>query len=150
MSGRRGSFVEIPLLPSQEFCGIGLSWCKFKLHYFNARQSQTREQRNLYVLDIPGGPGEVVDRATQHPLGFITLKDARIIYFDIRGTGYSRIPISNAYDQFLRARYVVDDIEELRRKIFNECLPEEAPIETYCERKHRPGMPSTLIVRARL
>jgi hypothetical protein len=137
MSARRGSFIEISLLPKREFCGVGLSLCRFNLHYFYARQSETRS-RNIYVLYIPGGPGEVVDRGERHPLEFIQLGDVRIVYFDIRGTGYSLIPISNAYDQFLRARYVRDDIEELRRKIFNECSPEEAPSETNCERKHRP------------
>jgi alpha/beta hydrolase fold len=137
MSSRRGSFIEIPLLPGRQICGVGLAWCEFKLHYFNARQQETRS-REKYVLYIPGGPGEVIDRAKQHPLEFITSHDVRIVYFDIRGAGYSLIPIHNTYDQFLRAKYVMEDIEELRRKIFNECLPEEAPIETNCERKHRP------------
>jgi pimeloyl-ACP methyl ester carboxylesterase len=138
MSARRGSYIEIPLLPNRELCGLKVSRCMFELHYFTRDALITNLPRDIYVLYIPGGPGEVVDRVKEHPLGFIKSHKVRIVYFDVRGTGYSIIPESNVHDQFLRAEYVVEDIEELRKKIFNECSTGEAPIETGCERKHRP------------
>ena len=55
---------------------------------------------------------------------------AKYIYFDVRGTGYSLIPQRNEYDEFLRAKYVVEDIEALRRKIFNECAEGNFPSST--------------------
>jgi pimeloyl-ACP methyl ester carboxylesterase len=42
-----------------------------------------------------------------------------IIYFDMRGVGLSAIPLPNTYDQFLRAKFVVEDIEMIRQKVLD-------------------------------
>jgi pimeloyl-ACP methyl ester carboxylesterase len=109
--------------------------CQFELHYFEGppTESQFRDKNVLY---IPGGPGDIVDRKNA-ALDFTDI-NANYIYFDVRATGYSLIPESNVYDQFLRAKYVVEDIEALRKQYFNECSKGEHPIETGCEQKRKP------------
>ena len=52
---------------------------------------------------------------------------ANVVYFDVRGTGFSVIPESNDYDQFLRADYVVEDIETLRKRLTGECATWDVP-----------------------
>jgi pimeloyl-ACP methyl ester carboxylesterase len=116
MSSRRNAFIELDLAPGSLGCAF-LSQCTFELHYFEGRQQQL--SRDKVVLYIPGGPGDIVDRE-KHALSFAEMA-TKLIYFDVRGTGYSVIPETNDYDQFLRAKYVVEDIEALRRKTFNEC-----------------------------
>ena len=119
MSSRRNAFIEVDLAPSSPRCAF-LSQCTFELHYFEGRQRQLAPtERDKVVLYIPGGPGDIVDRE-KHALSFAEM-GVRLVYFDVRGTGYSVIPETNDYDQFLRAKYVVEDIEALRRKTFNEC-----------------------------
>jgi pimeloyl-ACP methyl ester carboxylesterase len=132
MSSRRGSFMEADLKPGSPFCGLGFARCTFDLYYFEG-PPVIKKDTTKYILYIPGGPGDIVDRSK--PMLDIFDLGARYIYFDVRGTGYSLIPESNEYDEFLRARYVVEDIEALRRKIFNECAAGEVPIEHSCEMK---------------
>jgi pimeloyl-ACP methyl ester carboxylesterase len=135
MSSRRGSFFEADLQPGSPFCGFGLARCSFELYYFDGPRFHDRFRiRN--VLYIPGGPGDVVDRENP-PLDIFGISQKNV-YFDVRGTGYSAIHESNAYDQFLRARNVVEDIEALRKKYFNECSKKEDPMETKCEQKRKP------------
>jgi pimeloyl-ACP methyl ester carboxylesterase len=40
-----------------------------------------------------------------------------IVYFHLRGSGYSQFPESNSYDQYLRTRYAVEDIEHIRENL---------------------------------
>jgi pimeloyl-ACP methyl ester carboxylesterase len=135
MSTRRGSFFEADLKPGSPFCGLGFAYCTFDLHYFQGPPTKS-DFRDKTILYIPGGPGDIVDRKLPDLDSWDI--DADYIYFDVRGTGYSTIHESNAYDQFLRARYVVEDIEALRKKYFNECSKGEDPIETKCEQKRKP------------
>jgi pimeloyl-ACP methyl ester carboxylesterase len=124
MSSRRSDFVEVDLASGSPVCRF-LPECRFELHYFEGRQKPTGSpaDREKVLLYIPGGPGDIVDRE-KHALSFARM-DTKLIYLDVRGTGYSVIPESNDYDQFLRAKYVMEDIEALRRKIFNECGHEQ-------------------------
>lgn len=83
--------------------------CTFHLHYFiGGKYVKSRPT----ILFIPGGPGHVV-HPQQRDLSFME-PFANVVYFDIRGSGQSQIPASNNYDKYLRARYVVEDIENLR------------------------------------
>jgi pimeloyl-ACP methyl ester carboxylesterase len=133
MSSRRGSHVEADLKPGSSSCGFGLS-CKFELHYFEGLRNNP-DVRPKMVLYIPGGPGEIVDRETP-ALDYADF-NANYLYFDVRGTGYSLLPESNDYDQFLRAQNVVEDIEELRKKYFVDCSEREVSVKTGCERKSK-------------
>jgi pimeloyl-ACP methyl ester carboxylesterase len=124
--------VDVLLLPGMVSCGE--PDCKFVLHYFNRDSldsfigSTIRLLSNFFgtgdrgerktILYIIGGPGQIVDRR-QRDLEFLEDKH-NVIYFDIRGTGLSAIPLQNSYDRFLRARYVVEDIEVLRQKALGD------------------------------
>ena len=133
MSSRRSSYIEAELKPGSPFCGLGFALCTFDLHYFEGPPAAIKGDTTKYILYIPGGPGDIVDRSK--PMLDIFDLGAKYIYFDVRGTGYSLIPQPNEYDEFLRAKYVVEDIEALRRKIFNECAEGEVPVEHGCEKK---------------
>ena len=138
MDSRRKPFVETELMPGSPLCGFRLSRCKFELHYFEGQKPEVAD-RTKYILYIPGGPGDIVDRKNPTLHGMVL---GQSVFFDVRGTGYSVIPESNAYDQFLRAKHVVEDIETLRqemaKKIRNECADGETPMENSCKEGKRP------------
>lgn len=126
MNSRMGGKIEAELKPGSWFCGF-VKDCKFDLHYFFNRwydgpapgRKYNPENKKPWILYIAGGPGEIVDRVTSD-LNFLDSR-ANVVYFDVRGTGFSVIPESNDYDPFLRADYVVEDIETLRKTLLNEC-----------------------------
>jgi pimeloyl-ACP methyl ester carboxylesterase len=130
MDSRRRPFVEAELLPGYSLCGFR-SQCNFELHYFEGQKPTKVTPQTKYILYIPGGPGDIVDR--QYPIPDRIRINEQYVYFDVRGTGYSVIPESNDYDQFLRAKYVVEDIEILRQEIakkrYDECRYGETPLE---------------------
>src|SRR5215510_11406996 len=71
------------------------------------------------ILFIPGGPGTIpiLDQGDINRLEILEKIGCNIAYFHVRGSGRSRIDPSNQYDRFLRADYVVKDIEKLRLKL---------------------------------
>jgi hypothetical protein len=111
MQSQAGPSLEADLNPNSPFCGFAGN-CKFDLHYFSGKGNLEDPERHN-VLFIPGGPGEIVERsnATFDSLNI----GVNFFYFDVRGTGNSVIPESNVYDQFLRAEYVVEDVEAIRK-----------------------------------
>ena len=139
MNSRVGPSVEADLKPGSPFCGFRVQ-CKFDLHYFFGRDYDADDPERKNVLYISGGPGDIVDRANAS-LDSMRM-GANFFYFDVRGTGFSIIPESNDYDQFLRAKYVVEDIETLRqvmaKKIHNECADGETPMENNCKEGTTP------------
>ena len=156
-SSQRGLNVPAQLRGTSMPCGLNLSSCTFDLNYFygtdwvewsDAKSNNlpgakeavgSAQERPKYILFIPGGPGDIVDRYSPPPLGGWKVNR---VYFDVRGTGLSMIPDSNAYDKFLRAEYVADDIETLRQQIFrnseNECMDGEFPLENECRLGRTP------------
>jgi pimeloyl-ACP methyl ester carboxylesterase len=111
MNPTTARMVEVDLLPGSSNCDA--DECAFNLHVFPGDGYNHDEKR--YILFIPGGPGQIVDR---HRRDLKQLEsDYNIIYFDVRGSGLSLIPKSNLYDKFLRAEYVVEDIETIRRAL---------------------------------
>ena len=124
MSSRRSSFVEVDLKPGSPFCGLGFASCTLELYYFEGPRVIKKDTRK-YILYITGGPGDIADRSK--PILDIFDLNARYIYFDVRGTGYSHVPERNEYDEFLRAKYVVEDIEALRRKSSTSVQRENFP-----------------------
>jgi len=109
---------DVNLLPDRsnhEYRGI------FDLCYFYGDKFNLSNIRRKSILFIPGGPGEIVDRK-RRDLKFLEARH-NVVYFDIRGSGLSKIPSPNSYDQFLRARYVVEDLESLRRRVLGDHQP---------------------------
>jgi pimeloyl-ACP methyl ester carboxylesterase len=89
--------------------------CGYQIHYFTSGPSSSGKT----ILYIPGGPGQIVNRDPK-------LRDLqelesmfRIVYFDVRGAGLSapQSAVDNSSDRFLRANYVVKDMEEIRKQV---------------------------------
>lgn len=144
MNSRVGRRVEVELQPDSVFCLA--QQCKFDLHYFFGKEYEgpdpytktdstpARDGNKKWVLFIPGGPGEIVDRGNpdlDEPRRLYY--GANVVYFDVRGMGFSTILESNYYDRFLRSKYVVEDIETLRKHLLRECSAWEAPLEAECK-----------------
>jgi len=94
--------------------------CKFDLYYFFGKGFNLARPGRKNILFIAGGPGALVDNVNQvnRPLGHLEASH-NIVYFDLRGGGRSLLPASNKFDRFLRAEYVADDIEKIRRAVLN-------------------------------
>jgi len=94
--------------------------CGYDVHFFKTQSSTPRAKTILY---ISGGPGQIVDR-TQPDLDAVKDK-FNVVYFDIRGAGLSAPPnaVDNSTDKFLRAKFVIKDIEEIRKKV----IPNDGP-----------------------
>jgi pimeloyl-ACP methyl ester carboxylesterase len=71
------------------------------------------------ILFIPGGPGTIprLNQEADNRLELLEELKHNVAYFHVRGSGRSRIDPSNKYDRFLRADYVVEDIERLRLQL---------------------------------
>lgn len=95
--------------------------CKFDLYYFTGKGFSLPRASRKNILFIAGGPGQLVDHADQNNrmLGFLEAKH-NIVYFDLRGGGRSVIDGDNRYDQFLRAEYVADDMERIRKALLGK------------------------------
>ena len=95
--------------------------CKFDLYYFTGKGFSLARASRKNILFIAGGPGQLVDHLDQNNrmLGYLEAKH-NIVYFDLRGGGRSVINGDNKYDQFLRAEYVADDIERIRKALLGK------------------------------
>jgi pimeloyl-ACP methyl ester carboxylesterase len=92
--------------------------CRFDLFYFTGQGFNLNQAKRKTILFIAGGPGQVVSNQApeQRMLGYLEARH-NLVYFDVRGAGRSVIEGDNRYDFFLRAQYVVDDIEKIRKAI---------------------------------
>lgn len=92
--------------------------CKFDLFYFRGQGFNLANPKRKNILFIAGGPGQVVNNQRQDSrmLGYLEAKH-NVIYFDLRGGGRSMIEADNKFDLFLRAEYVADDIERIRKAV---------------------------------
>jgi pimeloyl-ACP methyl ester carboxylesterase len=108
--------------------------CKFSLYYSFIKPSNTNSQTHKNVLFIPGGPGTIfaledLDPAKHGNVNALELLEAdghNVAYLHVRGSGLSKIPRSNKFDRFLRADYVVKDIERLRLHLLGKDTPWDA------------------------
>ncbi len=108
--------------------------CKFSLHYSFIKPSNPNNQAPKNVLFIPGGPGTIfaledLDPAKHGEVNALELLEAdgdNVAYLHVRGSGLSQIPQSNKFDRFLRADYVVEDIERLRLHLLGNDTPWDA------------------------
>lgn len=108
--------------------------CKFSLHYSFIKPSKPNSQTPKNILYIPGGPGTIVDLedvdfdrdGNVNALEVLENAGHNVAYLHVRGSGSSPIPQSNKFDRFLRADYVVEDIERLRRYLLGNDTPWDA------------------------
>ncbi len=105
------------LFPANFRCNERPSACAFQLAYFFAAGFDLSKKQRLNILYIPGGPGAIVDSDSRSATLRLLEKKHNVVYFHPRGMAKSAIDGNKEYDQFLRAEYVVEDIEKLRREI---------------------------------
>ncbi len=119
----QGTRLKLRLLPddkpfpAQFRCNDKPSLCEFQLAYFLGDGFDLNKKQRLTILYIPGGPGAIVDPSNRSAALRIVERKHNVVYFHPRGTAQSAIDGDRDYDQFLRADYVVDDIEKLRREV---------------------------------
>jgi pimeloyl-ACP methyl ester carboxylesterase len=91
---------------------------KFFLYYFMSDFTDSKsDPAKSTILFISGGPGEL-NRFRYDNFGDIA--GYRIVYFHVRGAGFSQIPANREYDKYLRAKYVVEDIEKIREELLGK------------------------------
>ena len=106
--------------PAQFNCDARPASCQFQLTYFLSEGFDPAKQQRLNILYIPGGPGAIVD-TTNRPAALRVLeRKHNLVYFHPRGAAQSSIEGDKSYDRFLRADYVVEDIERLRRQVLKD------------------------------
>ncbi len=103
--------------PANYRCDAKSSPCDFQLAYFLGDGFDLDKKQRKNILYIPGGPGAIVDSESRSATLRLLEKKHNVVYFHPRGMAKSAIDGGKEYDQFLRAEYVVDDIEKLRRAV---------------------------------
>lgn len=113
-------------VPSDLRCDTSPPQCIFDLHYFKGETFKLSDPNRKNILVVAGGPGEFVREKTHMNAALAALDGQtshalagrhNIVYFHVRGAGQSDIRRNNSFDQFLRAKYVVEDIETLRQEV---------------------------------
>jgi pimeloyl-ACP methyl ester carboxylesterase len=108
--------------------------CEFSLYYSFIKASDPKNQNPKNILFLPGGPGNIVeledvDPGSGKPVNALELLETighNVAYLHVRGSGFSKIPQPNKFDRFLRADYVVEDIERVRLKLLRNDTPWDA------------------------
>ena len=120
-----GEKLEIKDVSSDNPSGEELP-IKFPLFYSFPKPNERKDGKN--ILFIPGGPGTIplLDQSDENNRLEILENGHNVAYFHVRGSGLSRIDPSNKYDRFLRADYVVEDIEKLRLHLLEKDSPWDA------------------------
>jgi pimeloyl-ACP methyl ester carboxylesterase len=84
----------------------------FFLYYF-VKDLTFENREKPTALFAAGGPGQMVLASSGE--NFVDLLGYRVVYFHLRGTGFSQLPKDTSCDQYLRTDYVVKDVEAIRR-----------------------------------
>jgi len=106
--------ISVPLNPNNPEDG------SFDLHYFVQTPKEGMGLKT--VLFCFGGPGELARPSANDPTFADPLQQSgyNIVYFDLRGSGFSQIPASNQFDKYLRTANAVEDIEKIRQDFLGE------------------------------
>jgi pimeloyl-ACP methyl ester carboxylesterase len=74
--------------------------------------------RDKTILFVSGGPGENVGFDEKTDIRrFLDLPGYRVVYFHLRGSGFSQVPDSNVYDKYIRTEHAARDIELIRKRV---------------------------------
>ncbi len=118
-----GKLLSLPLLPEgqvfpEDFrCDEKPSSCEFRLTYFLGAGFDLSNKQRRNILYIPGGPGAIVDSKRRSAALRLMEQKHNVVYFHPRGMAQSALDGSKEYDRFLRAGYVVEDLEKLRQAV---------------------------------
>ena len=96
----------------------------FRLYYFVGKSFNRNDINRKNILFIPGGPGNITPR--EQGLASILEADYNVVYLDLRGIALSHfgndpdvqnsdIQFDRNFDRFLRANYIIQDIDHIRR-----------------------------------
>jgi pimeloyl-ACP methyl ester carboxylesterase len=95
----------------------------FDLYYYIVEPtSMTENVDRKTVLFVAGGPGQITRWPEETFINFLAGHGYQVVFFHLRGSGFSQLPPSNDFDRFLRTRYAVKDIEEIRRDLLQQKL----------------------------
>ena len=113
-------YISVPLDPRQT------DGDKFDLYYFIAPATEGRAVKTM--LFCAGGPGELITPMVVNHTLISSLRRSgyNIVYFHLRGSGFSQIPASNQFDKFLRTEYATADIDEIRKELVKFNVLEES------------------------
>jgi pimeloyl-ACP methyl ester carboxylesterase len=95
----------------------------FNLYYFrpdfpSAQKKEPEKKKTL--LFCSGGPGRVIKPHDSLWFKDLSLNGDNVVFFHLRGSGFSQLPESNKDDKYIRTRYAADDIEAIRKDFFKD------------------------------
>jgi pimeloyl-ACP methyl ester carboxylesterase len=110
-------FVPVLLDPSG-----GENGEQFDLYYFVQKAADFPTFKS--VLFCAGGPGQIVRTLDKHKtyVDFLFQNGYNVVFFHLRGTGFSQIPAATKNDRFLKSEYAIRDMESIRRHFHEEIL----------------------------
>ena len=95
----------------------------FDLYYYIVQPSITESTGPKTVLFVTGGPGQILRYGVDASyVDFLFQRGYQVVFFHLRGSGFSQLPPSNDFDRFIRTRYAVEDIEVIRQDLRKQKL----------------------------
>ena len=94
---------------------------EFDLYYFMpdfANNPTAFEKLDKTLLFCLGGPGRVLKPHDNIWFRELSLYGYKIVYFHLRGSGFSQFPGSDDKDEYIITDYAADDIEKIREDVF--------------------------------
>src|SRR6266576_322909 len=107
--------ISVPLMRKNPQAG------DFDLYYFRpdfASNPTAFEKLDKTILFCLGGPGRVLKPHDNIWFRELSLYGYKIVYFHLRGSGFSQLPESDDGDEYIRTDYAADDIEKIREDVF--------------------------------
>ena len=108
---RRDALLEEHIV-EQHIDSINKKGETFALYYF-VKDMTFDNPKKPTVLFAAGGPGQMILASSGE--NFVDMLGYRVVYFHLRGTGFSQLPADTSFDKYLRTDHVVEDIEAIRR-----------------------------------
>lgn len=92
---------------------------EFDLYYFVRKPLELGRKTILFCA---GGPGQLLMPGDETSTIMKLLMERQygsynVVFFHLRGSGFSQIPRANQFDRFLRTSYAVEDIEKIRQDL---------------------------------
>jgi pimeloyl-ACP methyl ester carboxylesterase len=94
----------------------------FNLYYFVPAfpSAKKKPDEKKTLLFCSGGPGRVIKPHDSLWFKDLSLIGDNVVFFHLRGSGFSQLPESNKFDKYIRTRYAADDIEAIRLDFFKD------------------------------
>jgi pimeloyl-ACP methyl ester carboxylesterase len=113
---RRDALLEEHIV-EQHIDSINKKGQTFSLYYF-VKDLTFENPVKPTVLFAAGGPGQMILASSGE--NFVDMLGYRVVYFHLRGTGFSQLPADTSFDKYLRTDYVVEDLEAIRRDFLGD------------------------------